>query len=293
MRIEEALERFLVQLQADGRSPHTIGQYRRHVRLLARWARDVGPRCDRIEDLDHEAIAGFLASPVANRRPDGKAKLATSMNALRTSIRVFTAYCHKGGFIAQDPGRLVRRANCSPPPPRALSDDEERKLLAVLAKAEGFEARRDEALVLLMLSTGVRIGAALAIHIEDIDIMKAEISIHTKGNRRAKIYLGRKIQAHIRRYMRHRASGPLFPTRDGQPISRRHAERRFRSWIAKAGVRRPASPHSLRHTFALNLYEKTGDVLLVREALCHRSISSTMVYARADAERLRRALRGA
>jgi site-specific recombinase XerC len=63
MTIDQALERFLVQLEADGRSPHTIGQYRRHVRALSRWARDAGPRSDRIEDLDHEAIAAFLASP--------------------------------------------------------------------------------------------------------------------------------------------------------------------------------------------------------------------------------------
>jgi site-specific recombinase XerD len=72
-------------------------------------------------------------------------------------------------------------------------------------------------------------------------------------------------------------------------MTRRHAERRFRVWVEKAGIRR-ASPHSLRHTFATKLYKRTGDVLLVREALCHRSISSTLIYARVDAERLRRVL---
>ena len=62
MQIGKALDRFLVQLDADGRSPHTIGQYRRHVRLLAEWAADM-----RVEDFGHEDLARFLASPAATQ----------------------------------------------------------------------------------------------------------------------------------------------------------------------------------------------------------------------------------
>jgi site-specific recombinase XerC len=52
------------------------------------------------------------------------------------------------------------------------------------------------------------------------------------------------------------------------------------------------SPHSCRHAFALGLYERTGDVLLVQAALGHRAISSTLVYARASPERVRAAVVG-
>ena len=66
MTIDEALERFLVQLAADGRSEHTIGQYRRHIRLLAAWAREVRlyARCQDVlvvkEALCHRSIASTL-----------------------------------------------------------------------------------------------------------------------------------------------------------------------------------------------------------------------------------------
>ncbi len=53
MQIREALDRYLLQLEADGRSPHTIAQYRRHVRALARWAADVG-HSGEIDALGHE-----------------------------------------------------------------------------------------------------------------------------------------------------------------------------------------------------------------------------------------------
>ena len=105
MRIEAALERFLVQLQADGRSIHTRKQYQRHIRLLARWARDVGPRGDELETLGHEDLARFLASPAATGRVGGGEKLATSANCLRSSLKGFFGYLHRAGYIPHDPSR--------------------------------------------------------------------------------------------------------------------------------------------------------------------------------------------
>ncbi len=62
-------------------------------------------------------------------------------------------------------------------------------------------------------------------------------------------------------------------------------------WRERAGISSPVTPHGLRHAFAMGLYARTGDVLVVKEALGHRSIASTMVYARPREERLRVALR--
>ena len=70
MTIDEALEKFLIQLEADGRSPHTIGQYRRHVRTLARWCRDVR-HGGRVSDITHEDLARFLTSRQARTSARG------------------------------------------------------------------------------------------------------------------------------------------------------------------------------------------------------------------------------
>ena len=84
----------------------------------------------------------------------------------------------------------------------------------------------------------------------------------------------------------------MFAARDGEALTARQAQRRFELWLRGAGIRGRYSPHSLRHTFALGLYQRTGDVLVVKEALGHRAITSTMVYARASAERVRAAVVG-
>ena len=96
MTIEDALDRFLVQLQAEGRSRHTVGQYRRHVAALTRWLAASGHPAE-VDALDHETVAGFLAAPAARSRPDGAGKKATSVNAMRTSLRVFCSYLHRAG----------------------------------------------------------------------------------------------------------------------------------------------------------------------------------------------------
>ncbi len=290
MSIEEALEKFLVQLEADGRSQHTVDQYARHVRLLARWATDVGITRD-LGELDHEHVAMFFAAPDARTRPDGKPKRAGSMNALRSSVKGFFGYLVQAEIVERDPSRILGRARCGQPPPKALGPADQKRLLAVLSKAEEPVGQRDHVLFALMLGTGLRLSSAVLLDAEDVDLDDGRILVrHAKGDRVETVFLSRDLKALLATYMGNRATGPIFRAGNGRRVSIRHAQRRFRLWAQRAGISGRFSPHSLRHSFAMDLYRKTRDLLLVKEALHHRSITSTMVYARVDQERLRAAL---
>ncbi len=274
MTLQDALERYLVQLEADGRSPHTIGQYRRHITALASWlgAREVG-------EIGHEDLARFLAETRSDRR-------ATTMNAVRTSLRTFFGYLHEAGTLRQNPARLIRRAICGTPPPRTLSDDDRDRLMKAVAAHP-----RDHALFHLLLAAGIRIGSALALDIEDVDLDRGELALRrTKGDHPDRVYLNAEIREHLRRHIGERRSGALFLGTTGERIGARHAHRRFAEWLAKAGITRSASPHPLRHTFASNLLRITGDIAIVQAALRHRSITSTLVYAKVDEARVRAAV---
>jgi integrase/recombinase XerD len=288
LTITDALARFIVQLEADGRSRHTVGQYRRHGRLFAAWA--AGEGLNKIAELDHEAVARFLGSNLARTRPDGCEKRGTAMNCLRGSVRGFTRFLHAAGYLKDDSGRLVRRAMCSPGPPRAISEEETKKLLAALRAGRGPGAERDHALIHLLVATGIRLSAAVGLNVEDLDLERAELTIRTKGDRTERVFLGKAIARHLRRYVGERKAGPLFPTRKGLRVTGRHLQRRFGQWLKRATITRALSPHSLRHGFALGLYRRTRDVLLVKEALHHRSVASTLVYTHLDEKRLRKAL---
>ena len=244
-----------------------------------------------MRDGDCFVIARFLASPAARARWDGPAKKPSSTNALRSSLRGFFHYLHEGGMIRTDPTRLVRRALASAPPPRALSQSDQDRLSAAMATASSPAARRDAALFSLMLRSGIRVGSALALDIEDVDLDDGSLRLRSaKGGRHERVILSAKARDELREWIGGRISGPLFPSRDGERLSRRHVHRRFTAWLARAGIMRSASPHSLRHSFATDFYRRTGDLLLTQAALHHRSVASTLVYARIDEQRLRAAL---
>jgi site-specific recombinase XerC len=286
MKISNALESFLLHLDANGRSPHTRSQYARHVRMLIDAVGDV-----EIDAVDHVAIARFLTSPAVREKRGGGPRKATSANGLRSSLRTFFAWVHAAGYAKRNAAALVQRARCGPPPPRTISDDDQARLLAALGKATDPEGRRDHALFTTMLRTGIRVGSAVALDAGDLDLGRGELRLGTtKGNRPARVLVPREVVELLRGYLAGRTSGPLFPGRRGERITTRHVARRLKAWLQRAGIEGAASPHSLRHSFARRVYEKTGDLLVTQAALGHASIASTTVYARVAPERLRAAL---
>lgn len=289
MLITGALVRFDVQLQADGRSRHTCSQYRRHVRALADWV--AGERLSgHVEDLSHEHLARFLTSPVANTRPDGEKKKATSMNALRSSLKVFFGYLHEAGFVEVNPARMIKRAITAPPPPRALTTHEEERLLGELAKARGAEEERDAVLFRLMLGTGLRLSSALNLDVADVDLEEGILAVRMKRDRSERVFVPGAVREDLRGLIGDRSAGVLFPNQTGGRICPRHAQRRFRIWRERAALPQAVSPHALRHSFAVRLLAQTGDLVLVQRALTHASISSTVTYLRCGDERLREAI---
>lgn len=288
MHLQEALQAFLLQLRADGRSPHTIGQYRRHGWALIGWLEAEG-RPSGLADLSPTVVAAFFASETARTSCRGGAKRATSVNAMRTSIRCFGAYLHDAGLVDANPARLLRRARCTPPPPRALGEAEQARVRAVLEEAETPQAQRDVMLFDVLLGTGVRLGSALALDVEDLDLKGGEARLRTsKGDRPCAVVLPKTLVARLQAYLGGRADGPLFLAA-GRRLSKRNAQRRLAEWFARAGVK-GMSAHALRHAFATGLLARTGDLRLVQAALNHASIASTTIYAAVDRSKLRAVL---
>jgi len=290
MELDEARERFLVQVQADGRSVHTLHQYARHLALFARWARRGAVYRD-VASIGHEDLARFLTAPVALCRPDGARKKPTSVNALRASLRGFFGYCTRAQWVARDPSRVLRNARCSPPPPKAMTEGQIERLRAAMDTATSDAEIRDRALFTLLIDTGVRLSSAVGLDCEDIDAESGQATIQAKGGHTEIVFLNTQIQGLLMDLAGER-HGPVFLSATGRRISARQVQRRFSMWLKRADVRGRFSCHSARHSFATNLYQKTGDVLLVKEALGHRSLTSTMIYARADRERVRAAVAG-
>lgn len=281
MRLLSALDRFVVQLRADGRSVHTIDQYRRYVRALDGWLRQTR-RIRDVRRITAETLAEFLGSPVARTRPDGQPKREVSVNALRSALRTFFAYCHAADYAPRNAAQLIRRARCASPPPRALSESEARRLVTTLKAAHGQLARRDELLFRLLLETGIRLGTALALDVSDVNVATGEITLRRmKGDRPDAVAVPHSLRRALESQLSARHTGPLFSAGARIRLSARQARRRLADWLRRAGVQRHASPHALRHTHAMRLYRRSRDLIAVQRSLHHRSIASAARYASA------------
>ena len=81
----------------------------------------------------------------------------------------------------------------------------------------------------------------------------------------------------------------LFLSKSGRRLSNSDVTRRLALWVREAALAAGISPHALRHSFATHLLEGGADLRTIQELLGHASISTTQVYTRVDAARLREA----
>lgn len=288
VRLSEGLARYLVQLEADGRSDHSIAQARRHGLLLIAALDD--PPIDRVRS---EEIARVFASPVVQSTADGRLRRASSANAIRSSARSFFGYLADAKLAPTNAARLIRRARVGPVRPRAVSEPDIDALLRALDRARTPAELRDRALILTLLRAGLRIGSAVGLDVEDVDLDAGEARLRRlKNGGEDVVQLMPDLVAVLGPYVGARRTGPLFPGESGKRLTTRQAARRVAQWSDRAGLSKRASPHQFRHAFAMRAYAACGDVLLVAAALTHRSPASTQRYVTPSAARVRAALAG-
>jgi integrase/recombinase XerC len=283
VRLSTAIRRFNTQIQADGKSEHTRGAYLRDLGKFKDWLGD-----DRdITNIEPDSLARYFASELPATKP------AISANRTKTALRVFFQFLTDAGYIEANPARLIKNGRTEPKIPAHLTAAEARRLMSVIRADSGQAAERDHMLLAFLLHTGVRLGSVIGLKVSDINFDQHTAQINGKGGARQSIYLTSRIRRLLKSYIRASClapDAPLFPSRNGGHLCARQVQLRFKHWLDRAGIDRHLTVHSLRHTFAMNLYRKTGDLRLVQTALGHRHISTTEIYARVEDKTLRRAL---
>ena len=154
---------------------------------------------------------------------------------------------------------------------------------------------RDAALIDLLVSTGIRIGEAAAITLDDIITAEHTLLIHGKGRKQRLIYVSSPITwARISALVKERkkANGNhLFVNRYDNPISVHGIEDIYKKYVKKAQINAKSTPHYLRHTFATNLLANGADLRSVQEILGHASVATTQIYTEVTTNRKKQILK--
>jgi len=252
------------ELQLRGMRPRTRKTYLYAVRRFAEFHRR------RPDQLDREDVRTYLVHLVEERQLSSSS-INQSLCALRfLYVEVLRRPEVMEGF--RSPKKRSRRL------PVVLSRPE----LARLFKVAGIDLRY-QTLWMTIYSAGLRVGEARALHVADIDSEAMQIRVREgKGDHQRLVMLSERLLGQLRRFWQvYRPSNWLFygPEKD-RPLHIRTLQRRFQQDLARADVTRPATLHSLRHSFATHLLEKGTPLPYIQALLGHRSLTSTMIYAR-------------
>jgi len=184
--------------------------------------------------------------------------------------------------------------------PSTLTADEQRRLLD--ATAADPEAFRDHMLLAVALGTGLRLHEILALNVGDVarDAKpRSRVRLRVaKGGRTADIFLPRRLQTKLRKFLVWKARGgeslepdaPLFVSALGRRLSKRRAQQVFADWQERAGLDQRHTFHRLRHTAVNQVYRATKDILLTQRFARHSSVLVTSIYLHPTDEDLARSV---
>ncbi len=170
--------------------------------------------------------------------------------------------------------------------PLVMSQDEIERLLAMAANV------KVRAMLSLAYGCGLRTGEVVRLRVGDIDSAQNIIRIvQSKGRKDRNVMLPANILGLLRQWWRERPTRQdagvakerrwLFPGyKPGRPLTTRQFIRLFRAAAAAAGIRKPVTPHSLRHSFATHLLERGVDIRVIQALLGHDKLETTARYTR-------------
>ena len=197
----------------------------------------------------------------------------------------FWSWLERDGIINDNPFKRIRL----PKPPNKIVPHFSNLQIIDLFRAInkntpcGF---RNYAMALLLFDTGIRCAELCSIKLCDVDIETRRIKVWGKGSRERIVPIGARTQDAIRKYLRFYRAQPrlpeidrLFLTDDGDPLKNRRVQTIIRQYGQKAGIAGVRlSPHTFRHTMAIQYLRNGGDVFTLQRILGHSSLQMTVRY---------------
>jgi site-specific recombinase XerD len=269
MREQAAIDRF-IESPSLGESTRRV--YRGDVEEFGRWLDD---RKLRVADVDVRVLSDFITE-LGRARPRklAPATIARKLAAVRSFLR-FTL----GPAQVPDASLAPRRHRRLPDTPKPA--EVEAALDAL--EGDGPLALRNQALVELVYSAGLRASEAVGLDLADVDFDREQLHVRGKGGKERLVPLGEEAAHLLARYL-HEARPALVRGAVNAVFVSARGKRLDTSTLRRVF----AHPHRLRHAFATHLLEGGADLRTIQELLGHSSLSTTQLYSHVDGRRLRR-----
>jgi integrase/recombinase XerD len=292
--IDEAIERYLghikVERQLAGNS-------------VAAYGRDLADFAAFLADRDVRTMAAITTGQVLDYLAFTAGKLAARSQARRlTTLRMFFRFLKAERLLEHDPTTDVDLPRYGRKLPGVLTLKEVEALLAAPDRRTDRGAR-DGAMIELLYATGLRVSELVRLRVPQVNFQAGYLVAFGKGRKERIVPVGELALLSLRHYLdevRPRLLGKraekkparggadaLFLTRLGRGMTRQGFWKLLSAYARAAGIRKPLSPHKLRHAFATHLVERGADLRAVQAMLGHVDIGTTEVYTHLSRSHLR------
>ncbi len=281
--MHEALRDFLIYIASEkGLAQNSIAAYRRDITAFIKF-QDL----QRLEELTEEHIVAFLTARHAQNYAE-----ASQARAL-VALKVFFRFLKREGYLSRDLAEFLSSPKLWVRLPEVLDSNEMEALLRQPDPATPTGAR-DRAILELLYASGLRVSELCSLSLYSVD--DTFVRVKGKGGKERLVPLGEKALQAIDQYLTHFRSAynsereqALFVSSRGKAMNRVTIWQMIKKYAASAGIKKPISPHTMRHSFATHLLNQGADLRVIQEMLGHSNISSTDRYTHVDASHLQAA----
>ncbi len=238
---------------------------------------------------------------------------ANSVARRLAAIRTFYRFLVRERILNNDPTSLIDSPKLWKRIPETLSVNEVEALLSQ-PNIKNSQGIRDKAILETLYATGMRVSEAVNLKLDNVNLEIGFLRCIGKGNKERIVPLGKKAISSLKRFsevarpellnpvrntpslkgenkisngVKKKESEFLFLNRFGKKISRQSLWKLIKRYAKFARIKKPISPHILRHSFATHLLERGADLRSIQEMLGHSSISTTQIYAHVTKDRLK------
>lgn len=279
MNLQEALDKFYRKKKIECIAVKSLDNYRYNLSTFRSF---YNARVDELTEDDIDDYVLWL-------QEETDLKLTTVNNKIK-DLRAFLNFCFKQGITH---GRFeIKLLRIREPDIIPFSDHQLRELYeACLISGKETYNYRDYVLMRMLEETGMRIGEALRLNINDVDLKRNVIQLrHTKNGKSRVTYITTALHKEIKKYLEVRqnflydknlAATSFFINRTGGRLCHKTIQEKIAEYGRFAGITGVrCSPHTFRHTFAKNYLMNGGDVFTLKDILGHSSLDMTYRYAR-------------
>ena len=272
--MKQDIDAFLEYLAREkGCSPNTLAAYHNDLTQLMSYIDS--EKALGIIKSDSELLRSYLLSL--------REKRYSSATAARkvASAKSFLKFMVDSGRLKENPAQNLTSPPVSKHPPKFLSSTEYHRLLAEPAKLSTPEAKRDVVMLELLYATGLRVSELVSLNVKDINLEHCCVNCSNK-----RVPFDHHISQLLSNFLRNgrldllydEKEESLFLNRRGKRLTRQGFWQITKNYTSRAGLSDKVTPHTLRHSFAVNKLRTGADLQSVQKLLGHAYVSSTRIY---------------